>query len=86
MPIAVQTPVNSNGEIVLTSGIGDDVIVGSIPEAYCSVNEYGHLLVNTKHIVPTRKKSEITYSFNPAISITNILLIAEQTTITNIIL
>ena len=88
MPIAIQTPVNSNGEIVLTSGIGDDVIVGSIPEAYCSVNEYGHLLVNTKHIVPVRKKSEVTYSFSPALTLVdgtayNLINIIKNTTPTS---
>lgn len=65
--IAISFTVNSNGELVLAKGIGDDVIVGTIPTGYSVVNDKNQLVVNTKNIVPERKKVETYYTFTPNI-------------------
>lgn len=63
--ISISFTVNSNGELVLAKGIGDDTIVGTIPTGYSVVNDKNQLVVNTKNIVPERKKVEVYYTFTP---------------------
>lgn len=65
MALSLSFTVNSDGELVLAKGIGDDIVVGSIPTNYLVVNDKNQLVVNTKNIVPERKKVEVYYSFPP---------------------